>query len=176
MIFTATKLKGVYILSPEMREDNRGFFARTFCVDEFNEYNLENSFVQGNMSRNHRKNTLRGLHYQTDGAEEVKLVRCTSGALLDVIVDLRKDSETFGQHLAIELTQENAKQLYIPKGFAHGFLTLEDNTDIAYQVSAMYSPGKERIIRWNDPFFDIQWPTTTPILSDKDATAENFSK
>lgn len=176
MIFIETKLKGAYMLDPEKREDNRGFFARTFCVDEFKEYNLECTFVQANMSRTLKKHTLRGMHYQIDGAEEVKLVRCTSGALLDVIIDLREGSTTFGQHVMIELTRENARQLYIPKGFAHGFLTLTDNSEISYQVSAKYTPGKEKSIRWNDPFLNINWPTDSPILSVKDANVEDFIK
>ena len=174
MIFLETKLKGAYILDPERREDSRGFFARMFCVDEFKKYNLETTFFQSNMSSTNRKHTLRGMHYQTNGSEEVKLVRCTSGALLDVIIDLREDASTFGQHMMVELSQDNAKQLYIPKGFAHGFLTLTDHTEIAYQVSAKYSPGNEKTIRWNGPFFRIKWPVNSPILSEKDAHAEDY--
>ena len=174
MIFKETHLKGAYIIDLEKRLDHRGFFARTFCVDEFTEHELEGTFVQTNMSKTSKKHTLRGMHYQTNGAEEIKLVRCTFGALLDVIIDLRRESDTFGQHIAVELTSENARQLYVPKGFAHGFLTLTDNSEVVYQVSTKYTPGKEKIIRWNDPFFNIKWPSDNPTLSNKDANAENF--
>jgi dTDP-4-dehydrorhamnose 3,5-epimerase len=174
MIFTETKLKGAFILDVEKREDSRGFFGRTFCAKEFESHNLTATFVQGNMSHNAKKNTLRGMHYQSDGAEEVKLVRCTKGALLDVILDIRKGSQTFGQHISVELSEKNSRQLYIPKGFAHGFLTLENNSEIAYLVSEFYTPGKENGIRWNDPFFKIDWKTDKPILSDKDALYPDY--
>lgn len=176
MIFSETKLQGSFVLDLEKKEDKRGFFSRTYCEKEFETNGLISHFVQGNMSNNISKNTLRGMHYQTDGAEEVKLVRCTKGALLDVILDIRKESLTFGQYFMIELTEENGKQLYIPKGFAHGFLTLKDNTEITYLVSEFYTPGKERGIRWDDPFFNINWPTKNPILSDKDSTYANYKK
>ncbi len=176
MIFTETKLKGAFVLDLEKRGDNRGFFSRTFCVNEFEAHGLNSRFVQGNMSHNVFKNTLRGMHYQTDGAEEVKLVRCTKGALLDVILDVRKDSPTFGKYFATELSEENGKQLYIPKGFAHGFLTLKDNSEIAYLVSEFYTPGKEKGIRWNDPFFKIEWPINDPILSDKDIAYDDYTE
>ena len=176
MIFTETKLKGAYIIDIEKRGDNRGFFARTFCANEFEKYSLNSKFVQGNMSHNANKNTLRGMHYQSDGAEEVKLVRCTKGALLDIILDIRKDSPTFGQHVAVEITEDNARQVYIPKGFAHGFLTLKEHSEIAYLVSEFYTPGKENGIRWDDPFFKINWPIKNPILSDKDQNYSNYIK
>jgi dTDP-4-dehydrorhamnose 3,5-epimerase len=115
------------------------------------------------------------MHYQIDGAEEDKLVRCTKGALLDVIIDLRKDSKTFGQYFSTELSEENAFEIYIPKGFAHGFCTLQDNTEIAYLVTEFYSPGKEAGIRWNDPFFKIKWPTNTPEMSERDSQYPDFS-
>lgn len=176
MIFSETKLQGSFVLDLEKKEDQRGFFSRTFCVNEFEANGLISHFVQGNMSHNILKNTLRGMHYQTDGAEEVKLVRCTKGALLDVILDIRKDSLTFGEYVMVELTEENGKQLYIPKGFAHGFLTLKDNTEISYLVSEYYTPAKERGIRWDDPFFNIDWPTKNPIISDKDGAYANYNK
>ncbi|SFZ94008.1 dTDP-4-dehydrorhamnose 3,5-epimerase [Flaviramulus basaltis] len=176
MIYTETKLKGAYIIDIEKRGDNRGFFARTFCANEFKKHNLNSKFVQGNMSHNANKNTLRGMHYQSDGAEEVKLVRCTKGALLDVILDIRKDSPTFGQYISVEITEENARQVYIPKGFAHGFLTLKNNSEIAYLVSEFYTPGKENGIRWDDPFFKIDWPIINPILSDKDQDYPDYTK
>jgi dTDP-4-dehydrorhamnose 3,5-epimerase len=175
MIFRETHLKGAYVLEPEKREDSRGFFARTFCVNEFKEHELNHVFVQGNMSKTISKHTLRGMHYQIDGAEEDKLVRCTKGALLDVIIDLRKDSKTFGQYFSTELSEENAFQIYIPKGLAHGFCTLQDNTEIAYLVTEFYSPGKEAGIRWNDPFFKIKWPTNTPEMSERDSQYPDFS-
>ncbi|KJD34923.1 dTDP-4-dehydrorhamnose 3,5-epimerase [Tamlana sedimentorum] len=174
MIFTELKLKGAYVLDLEKRGDNRGFFARTFCANEFAELKLNTQFVQGNMSHNAFKNTLRGMHYQTDGAEEVKLVRCTKGALLDVILDIRKDSPTFGQYEAIEISEDNGRQIYIPKGFAHGFLTLQNNSEIAYLVSEFYTPGKEAGIRWDDPAFKIDWPIKDPILSDKDKVYPDY--
>ncbi len=174
MIFNETRLKGAYILDIDKKEDHRGFFSRIFCADEFKEHHLKHTFVQGNMSRTVRKNTLRGMHYQTEGAEEVKLVRCTTGAILDVIIDLREGSETFGQHVMVELSQENARQLYVPTGFAHGFLTLSDVSEVAYLVSAMYNRGKEKCIRWNDPYFNIKWPVNNPILSEKDAKEKNY--
>jgi len=176
MIFTETPLKGAYVLAPEKREDVRGFFARTFCANEFHAHGLNSVFVQGNMSKTLQKYTLRGMHYQVDGAEEDKLVRCTKGALLDIIIDLRKDSETFGQYFSIELSEENAFQIYIPKGFAHGFCTLEDNTEIAYLVTEFYAPGKEAGIRWNDPFFKMEWPTRNPDMSERDAQYPDFKE
>ena len=174
MIFTETILKGAFVLDLEKREDDRGFFSRTFCVHEFEEHGLVSRFVQGNMSKTKSKNTLRGMHYQTDGAEEVKLVRCTKGAILDVIIDVRRDSSTFGKHFSVELSEDNYRQIYIPKGFAHGFLTLTDNSEVAYLVSEFYTPGKEKGIRWNDPFFNIDWPTKQPSMSQKDAEYEDF--
>ncbi len=175
MIFNETKLKGAYIIDIEKRKDIRGFFSRTFCANEFKQNNLIHEFVQANLSHTVKKNTIRGMHYQTDGAEEVKLVRCTKGAILDVIIDLRKSSSSFGQYIAVELTEENLRQLYVPKEFAHGFLTLTDNVEVSYLLSAYYTPGKEKGIRWNDPYFDIQWPINNPILSEKDARAELFT-
>ncbi|MCL4162928.1 UNVERIFIED_CONTAM: hypothetical protein GTU68_037473 [Idotea baltica] len=176
MIFKETKLKGAYILEPQKREDDRGFFARTFCVNEFKEHGLETVFVQGNMSRTLAKNTLRGMHYQIDGAEEAKIVRCTRGALFDVIIDMREGSPTFGQHNTIELSEDNAFQIYIPKGFAHGFCTLRENTEIAYLVSEFYAPGKEAGIRWNDPFFAINWPFENPDMAERDAKYPDFKE
>lgn len=169
MIFTETLLQGAFIIDLEKRGDERGFFARTFCANEFSAHGLKTTFVQGNMSKSVHKHTLRGMHYQIDGAEEAKLVRCTKGALYDVILDMREGSETFGNYFATELSEENGRQLYIPEGFAHGFCTLAENTEIAYLVTAFYAPGKEAGIRWNDPTFGIQWPTESPILSERDA-------
>lgn len=176
MIFTPTKLEGAFIIDLEKREDPRGFFARTFCANEFEKHGLRTVMYQGNMSLSKPKFTLRGMHYQIDGAEEAKLIRCTKGSILDVIIDIRPSSATYGQHIAVELTQENYRQLYVPEGFAHGFLTLEENCEVSYLVSAFYTPGKERGIRWNDPAFNISWPTSSPILSEKDAVHPDFVK
>ena len=176
MIFTETKLSGAFILELEKRGDHRGFFARTFCAKEFEEHGLRTSFVQANMSKSLEKHTLRGMHYQVDGAEEAKLIRCTKGRILDVIIDIRPDSQTYCEHIAVELTAENFKQLYVPEGFAHGFLTLEEDIEVTYLVSEFYAPGKEKGIRWDDPLFKIDWPIDSPILSEKDAKHSDFAK
>lgn len=174
MIFHETKLKDAFILDLEKRGDHRGFFARTFCADEFKKHGLNTSFVQGNMSLSTEKHTLRGMHFQVDGAEEAKLIRCTKGAILDVIIDIRKDSPSYCEHIAVELTEDNYRQLYVPEGFAHGFITLTETIEVSYLVSEFYTPGKESGIRWNDPLFNIQWPTDSPILSEKDATHPDY--
>ncbi len=174
MIFTETALKGAFIIDIEKREDNRGFFARGFCAEELDKQGLIFSFVQCNISSSDKKHTLRGMHYQINGAEEVKIVRCTKGSLLDVIIDVREDSPTYCQHIKVELSETNHRMLYIPKGFAHGFITLEYNIELFYMVSEPYAPGKEAAIRWDDPTFDIQWPTDKPILSEKDANCPDF--
>lgn len=174
MIFEATKLAGAFVISPEKRSDERGFFARTFCAEEFEAHGLHTQFVQANMSGSRYKHTIRGMHFQIDGAEEAKLIRCTRGAILDVIIDIRKGSNTYGQYIAEELTANNHKQLYIPEGFAHGFITLVDDIEVSYLVSQFYTPGKERGIRWNDPAFGIQWPTDAPKISEKDNNHPDF--
>jgi dTDP-4-dehydrorhamnose 3,5-epimerase len=176
MIFTKTILEGAYIIDLEKREDPRGFFARTFCANEFAQHGLNQTMYQGNMSLSRPKFTLRGMHYQIDGAEEAKLIRCTKGSILDVIIDIRPNSNTYCQHIAVELTQENYRQLYVPEGFAHGFITLEENCEVSYLVSQFYTPGKERGIRWNDPLFGISWPSSDPIISEKDAVHPDFVK
>lgn len=168
MKFNETILKGAYVIELEPRIDHRGFFSRTFCANEFKKYGLEENMVQSNLSYSKEKHTLRGMHYQVNGHEEVKLVRCTKGRLLDTIVDLRPASPTYCQYFSVELTSDNFKMLYVPKGFAHGFLTLEENTEIFYQVSSFYSQENERGVRWNDPAFKIAWPVKNPILSEKD--------
>lgn len=174
MIFTETKLKDAFIIDLEKRGDERGFFARTFCRDEFAAHGLRTVFPQCNMSRSKEKYTLRGFHFQIDGAEEAKLIRCIKGQILDIIIDIRKDSPTYGQHVGVELTADNYRALYVPEGFAHSFITLEEDTEVFYMVSAMYSPGKERGIRWNDPTFNVTWPTTNPVLSEKDANWPDY--
>ena len=174
MILQETTLAGVYITEPEKRMDARGFFARTFCANVFKDKGLESKFVQGNMSRTLKKHTIRGMHCQIQGAAEAKLVRCTKGSILDVVLDLRSESPTYCQYFSIELSEENARQIYIPKGFAHGFCTLSDQSEVAYLVSAFYAPGKEFGLRWNDSQFGIVWPTEQPILSEKDANYPDF--
>ena len=176
MKFIKTKLKGAYIIDIEKRQDVRGFFARTFCADEFAENGLETKFVQANMSFNFKKGTLRGMHFQKSPYGEDKLVRCTRGSLFDVIIDLRPDSPTFKQWLGVELTEENHRALFVPKGFAHGFLPLEDNTEINYLVSQFYTPAADSGVRYNDPAFNIQWPITPVTMSEKDASHEDYKE
>jgi dTDP-4-dehydrorhamnose 3,5-epimerase len=176
MIFSKTDLKDAFIIDIEKRIDPRGFFARTFCANEFAAQGLKTNLVQTNMSRSTEKNILRGMHFQIDGAEEAKLIRCTKGKILDVIIDIRKNSPTYCRHLKVELSQENSRMLYVPEGFAHGFLTLSDNVEVNYQVSQFYTPGKEKGIRWNDPLFNISWPVKDPILSEKDAVHPDYLK
>jgi|SRR3972149_5563609 len=168
MIFRETKLKGAFIIELEKREDDRGFFARAWCKKEFEEHGLTSNVVQSNIAFNKRKGTLRGLHYQDAPYGEVKVVRCTRGSLYDVMVDLRPGSTTFRQWLGVELTPDNNKMVYIPEGFAHGYQTLEDNTEVTYQVSQFYFPDFERGLRYDDPAIGIDWPLIVKIISEKD--------
>lgn len=174
MIFTETKLRGAYIIDLELREDDRGYFARCFCEREFAAHGLITHFPQCNTSWNVRAGTLRGMHYQLEPHGEVKLIRCTKGRLVDVIIDVRPDSETYLQHVMVELTQANHRMLYVPVGFAHGYQALEDGTEAHYMVGEFYTPTHERAVRWNDPAFGIEWPITPPILSEKDAVHPDF--
>lgn len=169
MIFTETRLSGAFILELEPREDSRGFFARTFCREEFEAHGLKPDVAQCNLSYNHRARTMRGMHYQLPPAAETKLVRCTRGAIYDVIVDLRPGSPTWLQHIGVELSADNRRQLFVPELFAHGFLTLEAGTEVAYQVGEFYTPGSERGIRFDDPALGITWPQPIEVVSDKDA-------
>ncbi|MEN8220650.1 MAG: dTDP-4-dehydrorhamnose 3,5-epimerase, partial [Pseudomonadota bacterium] len=168
MKFTPTPLTGAYLIEPELLVDERGFFARTFCQKEFESYSLNPNLRQCNISFNKKKGTLRGMHYQTKPHEEAKLVRCNMGAIYDVIIDIRSESSTFKQWFAIDLTAQNRKMLYIPEGFAHGFQTLVDNTEVFYQMSEFYAADCARGIRWDDPTFGIQWPLDNRIISQKD--------
>ena len=168
MIFTETKLKGAFVIDLEPIQDDRGLFARTWCKKEFVAHGLNPDLVQCNISFNKKRGTLRGMHYQAAPYEEAKLVRCTMGAIYDVIIDLRKESETFMRWLSCELTAKNRKMLYVPKGFAHGFQTLEDNTEVFYQMSELYHPDYAQGIRWNDPTIGIKWPSQNLIISHKD--------
>lgn len=174
MKFEETALSGAFIIEPERIVDERGFFARSWCKREFAAHNLDTNLVQCNISFNNLKGTLRGMHYQAKPAEEVKLVRCTRGAIYDVILDLRESSPSYKKWIAVELNQENRKMLYIPKGFAHGFQTLVDSTEVFYQMSEYYSPDNARGIRWNDPMFGICWPIDNPIISEKDRSFADY--
>lgn len=174
MIFIETKLSGAFIIKPELLEDDRGFFSRTFCRKEFEMNGLNPHLVQCSISFNEKAGTLRGMHYQQTPYAEVKLVRCTMGAIYDVILDLRPESPTFRQWTAIELSAENHLMLYIPEGFAHGFQTLRDNNEVFYQMSDFYHPEAARGIRWNDPAFNIQWPMKVVIISSKDSQYSDF--
>ena len=174
MIFTETILKGAFVIEPERLEDERGFFARTWCQREFEAHGINSKWVQCNISFNKKKGTLRGMHYQAIPFGEAKLVRCTLGATYDVIIDLRPESPTFKQHVAVVLTATNRKMLYVPEGFAQGFLTLEDNTEIFYQMSEFFSAEYARGARWNDPAFGIQWPAEVQIISDRDQNHPDF--
>jgi dTDP-4-dehydrorhamnose 3,5-epimerase len=160
VIFTETKLKGAFLIDPELIEDERGFFARSWCQHEFTRHGLNPRMVQCSISYNKYRGTLRGMHYQAEPHQEAKIVRCTRGAIYDVILDLRDSSVTFGQWVAAELTAENRKMLYVPEGFAHGFQTLEDDTEVFYQISEFYRPELARAVSWDDPEFAIQWPAS----------------
>jgi dTDP-4-dehydrorhamnose 3,5-epimerase len=175
MIFTETKLPGLYLADLERREDERGFFARSWCRDEFAANGLDARLVQCNISFNLRRGVLRGMHYQAEPYPEVKLVRCTQGAIFDVAVDLRPDSPTFRQWVGVELTPANRRALYIPGGFAHGFQTLAPDSEVFYQMSEFYHPEAARGVRWNDPAFGIQWPLPDPFLSDRDRAYPDFT-
>jgi dTDP-4-dehydrorhamnose 3,5-epimerase len=177
MIFTETKIRGVYVIEPELLTDERGFFARSFCKDEFRKYGLETDIVQCNISYNKIKGTLRGMHYQVPPFEEAKIVSCTKGSIYDVVLDLRKDSKTYCQWIATELSETNFKMVYIPKGCAHGFQTMEDNTMVYYQMTEFYHPECAWGVRWDDPAFIITWPMPDDAtISDKDIQYKIFRK
>ena len=174
MIFTETKLPGAYVIEVEKREDQRGFFGRTFCREEFEAHGLNSQVVQCNTSFNKRKGTLRGMHFQAVPFAEAKLVRCTSGSIYDVIIDLRPASRTFKQHFAVELSAANHRMLYIPENMAHGFQTLEDDTEVFYQMSQMFSAEHARGVRWNDPAFGVEWPADERIITERDRNYPDF--
>ncbi len=174
MIITETRLNGLYIIEPERLEDERGFFARTWCEREFSAAGINLKLVQCSISFNRKKGTLRGMHYQDTPYNEAKLIRCTKGAVYDVAIDLRPGSGTFKQWISVELTDENRKMIYIPEGFAHGFLTLSDNTEVFYQISEFYVAGYARGIRWNDPAFGVNWPYKVAVISDRDRNYPDF--
>ena len=168
MIFRETTLKGAFVIEMEKFEDKRGFFARAWCQKEVEANGLVSRVVQTNISFNKKRGTLRGMHYQVAPYEQVKLVRCTAGAIYDVIIDLRPDSPTFRKWTGVELTAENYTMLYVPENVAHGFQTLEDNTEVTYQVSQFYSPESERGVRYDDPVFQVEWPLPVEVISEKD--------
>jgi dTDP-4-dehydrorhamnose 3,5-epimerase len=168
MIFTETKLQGAYLIDLTPHEDSRGFFARAFCQREFAAHQLKPVIAQANIAANRNKGTLRGMHFQCPPAAESKLVRCTRGAVLDIIVDLRPESPTYLQHVAVELSEDNYRALYVPERFAHGYQTLRDNTDTSYQVGEFYTPGAEGGLRYNDPRLGLSWPLPVSAISEKD--------
>lgn len=176
MTFTETKLKDAYIIDVKKLEDERGFFGRSYCQREFAAMGLNTNAVQANISYNKKKGTLRGLHMQLRPFGETKTIRCTRGALYDVIVDLRPESPTFKQWIGVELTADSYRMLYVPEGFGHSFITLEDATEATYQVTGFYTPKAERGFRWDDPAFNIQWPVQPLVISEKDRSWPLFTE
>lgn len=174
MIFHEVELPGVFEIRLEPRSDERGFFARTWCQKEFEAHGLNSRLVQCSLSFNARKGTLRGMHYQVAPYAEIKLVRCTKGAIYDVVLDLRPQSPTFKNWIAVVLTAENRNTVYVPEGCAHGFLTLEDETEVLYQMSEFYNTESARGVRWDDPAFQIKWPQRVQVISQLDRTYANF--
>src|SRR6201986_1146312 len=170
VIFTETRLKGAFVIDIERREDTRGFFARAFCQKEFRAHGLNPTIAQANIASNVRRGTLRGMHFQFPPAAETKLVRCTRGAILDIIVDLRPESPTYLQHLAVELNEDNQRALYVPERFAHGYQALADKTETSYQVGEFYTPGSEGGLLYSDPRLGLKWPLAVTVISDKDQT------
>ena len=169
MIFTETALKGAYIIDLEPRTDERGFFARAFCQKEFEAHGLKPMIAQANLAFNHLKGTLRGMHFQFPPAPETKTVRCTRGAIVDIIVDLRPESPTYLQHVAVELTEDNHRAIYVPERFSHGYQVLADKTETSYQVGEFYTPGSEGGLLYNDPRLGLSWPLPVTVISGKDA-------
>lgn len=174
MTFTETKLGGAFLIDVDRKKDIRGYFARVFCVEEFHAKGLNAQVAQCSISFNRRKATLRGMHWQVAPRAEAKLVRCTRGAIFDVIVDLRLQSPTRLQHVTVELSEDTERMLYIPEGFAHGFQTLTDDTEVFYQMTEFFAPDCGRGARWNDPAFGIAWPLSNPIMNDRDRSWPDF--
>jgi len=175
VIFTKLDISGVFLAEPELHGDDRGFFARTWCQEEFKKRGLNDRLVQCSVSFNAKKGTLRGMHYQVAPYREAKLVRCSHGAIYDVAVDLRPESPTFKRHIGVELSEQNRKMLYVPEGFAHGFITLRDQTEVLYHISEFWSPAHARGVRWNDPAFGIEWPAQPEIIADRDRDYPDFT-
>ncbi|MBI3892316.1 MAG: dTDP-4-dehydrorhamnose 3,5-epimerase [Candidatus Wallbacteria bacterium] len=174
MEFIQTKLLGAYVIEPKRFEDERGYFATIYSRKEFESRGLQPDFVQTNLSQNTRRGCLRGMHFQRPPSDEVKLVRCGRGAVFDAIVDLRPESSTFCQWIGVELSEKNNKVLYVPRGFAHGYLTLTDDAMVVYQVSAHYSPAHAGGVRYDDPRFGIEWPIEVQLINDRDRTYPDF--
>lgn len=168
MIFTETKLTGAYIIDLDRKDDDRGFFARAFCQKEFEARGLKPTIAQANVAFNRKRGTLRGMHFQYPPAAETKLVRCTRGAIVDIIVDLRPESATYRQHIAVELNEDNHRALYVPERFAHGYQVLRDNTETSYQVGEFYTPHAESGLLYNDPLLRLEWPLPVTVISEKD--------
>ena len=175
MLFRPTELRDAYVVEIQRLEDSRGFFGRSFCRREFMEHGLNPVVDQCNVSVNKRSGTLRGMHYQAPPHQEAKLVRCTKGAIFDAIIDLRPESPTFKQHFSVILSEQNLLMLYIPEGFAHGFQTLEDDTEVFYQMSESFHPESSRGVRWDDPAFGINWPPAERIINDRDRNYPDFA-
>lgn len=176
MIFTHTPLDGAYLIEPERLSDERGFFARVFCNDEFREAGISFEIAQANVSMNTHRGTVRGMHYQAVPYQEAKCVRCTKGAIYDVIIDIRPESPTFTKWIGIELTDENRQTLFVPEGFAHGFQTLRENTEVFYLMSTPYEATSGRGVRHDDPRFDIDWPVEVSMISEKDNSWPTFDE
>jgi dTDP-4-dehydrorhamnose 3,5-epimerase len=174
MKFKETDIRGAFIIDPEIVEDERGFFARTFCREEFAAHQLNPDLAQCSISFNRQLGTLRGMHWQVAPHAEVKLVRCTRGSIHDVIIDLRPESGTFRQWIVVELSEHNNRMLYIPRGLAHGFMTLAEASEVFYQISEFHHPECARGVRWNDPAFGIRWPLTPVVMSHKDQSYPDF--
>jgi dTDP-4-dehydrorhamnose 3,5-epimerase len=174
MKFHETKIPGAFEIHSELKTDDRGFFARTWCLNEFECHGLNSKLVQSSISFNTLKGTLRGMHYQAAPHAEVKIVRCTRGAIYDVVVDVRPQSPTFKEWIGLTLTAENRNMIYIPEGCAHGFLTLEDKSEILYQISEFYDAESARGVRWDDPAFQIVWPESVQVISERDRTYPDF--
>lgn len=175
MIFTETELKGAYIIEIKKLEDERGFFGRSFCRREMEEHGLSADIVQANTSVSLKRGTFRGMHFQVEPHQEAKLIRCVRGSIYDVIIDLRPESATFKKWFGVELSDGNYKMLYVPEGFAHGYMSLTDNIEVYYNVTAFYTPGAEKGIRWNDRSFNIEWPFEPLVISEKDRGHPDFS-
>jgi dTDP-4-dehydrorhamnose 3,5-epimerase len=176
MIFEQTKIDGAFKIRPEPKCDERGFFARCWCRDEFERHAIDTELAQCNISFNFRRGTLRGMHFQAPPHAEAKLVRCTRGAIYDVVLDLRPESATFKDWISVVLTADTRNMVYVPVGCAHGFITLEDNTEVFYQMSGFYHQESARGVRWNDPAFQIAWPGAVEVISDRDANYKDFEK
>jgi dTDP-4-dehydrorhamnose 3,5-epimerase len=174
VIFSPTALAGAFIVELDRRNDDRGYFARTWCQREFEEQGLDMALVQCSVSHSLRRHTLRGMHWQASPHSEVKIIRCTRGAIWDVIIDLRPESQTYMHHLGVELTADSARALYVPEGVAHGFVTLADGSEVFYQMSKFHEPAFARGVRWNDPAFAIEWPVSAPILHPRDASYPDY--